>query len=429
MARAPLLGLLTALCFATVTMGLPLTGEDGKLSVSNIPPALFVSAALVLFLAQRQPLSRNVIRFFVAFNAAAMASFVIFQIRFGWEPNLVVLLFQNVQILFCLLLIWYARGHYEEFRRAVRAGIYCSALVIAYYGWSDLSAGEFISAFGMDDHSHAAVILTVEAYILLRYFGGATDLLLGLGLLVLSFLTLSRLPVFFLPAIFLVLLRRSPITAGVAAIGICVMAYFLLVAGDSIAQIFRVLNRVSSVEAISGEGSTTAHLYLLRSALQMKFSDLWTFVFGIGPGNFSKAITSLSPPAITQLEAVDPTLLIAARAGRAPLHSVPMQVLLDYNLALCLFFTYGVFRAADYLLRARSLIDVMFFFGLLGASTFYSLHNKPYFYLFVVTIAVFVTSEATTARAGPGRRHTPRASAAETPAYDPGISGSPGRTS
>jgi hypothetical protein len=131
---------------------------------------------------------------------------------------------------------------------------------------------------------------------------------------------------------------------------------------------------------------------LLKTALEIKFSDPWAFLFGIGPGNFSKALTSF-PVSVAEIEALDPQLVAFAREGRAPLHSMPMQILLDYTPVVFLAFTFCMLRAFRFLVRRRNLADLTFFLGFLLASTFYSLHNKPYFYL-VVTTAAWLISQA-----------------------------------
>ena len=45
-------------------------------------------------------------------------------------------------------------------------------------------------------------------------------------------------------------------------------------------------------------------------------------------------------------------------------------------------------RAIRYLVKSRRNLELLFFATLFAASMFYSLHNKPYFYLAIVTIAI-----------------------------------------
>src|SRR5215469_11158033 len=151
MRKLSFLGLLLVANFATANMGLPLGGEGGKFSISNIAPLLFIASALPLYMAQRKTVDRRIIWFFLVFNATSLLSFGIFLIRFRWEPNFLVLSFQNAAILFCLLLAWYGEWEPEDFYRAVRAGIYCSLLSIALWGWHDFVTARFQYSFGMDD--------------------------------------------------------------------------------------------------------------------------------------------------------------------------------------------------------------------------------------------------------------------------------------
>jgi hypothetical protein len=242
----------------------------------------------------------------------------------------------------------------------------------------------------MDDKSHASVLMCCEAYILIRFFGGTVDRIVGVGLYVATYLTISRLPVFFLPAILLALMRGSRYAALVTVIGTCVVAVLVVTLGDALKTIFVVYDRLSSVDTVTRSDSTAAHLLLLKSALEIKFSDPWAFLFGIGPGNFSKALTSF-PVSVADIEALDPQLVAFAREGRAPLHSMPMQILLDYSFVVFLLFVFYAMRTFRYLVRRGNLVDTTFFIGFLASATFYSLHNKPYFYLIVTTVALFLT--------------------------------------
>lgn len=391
--KVSLLGAVVTLAFATAGMGLPLAGEGAKFSAANIAPIIFTATAGLYFMAERRRVSYPFLWGFLTFNAAALLSFAAFLFRFQWAPNFFVLLFQDVEILFCTLLVSYGLNYPNQFRSAVRVGIYVSILPVAYFGLSDLRAGEPFSAFGMDDHSHTAVLFCCEAYILIRFCGGILDRLLAFLLFVLSFLTMSRLPVFFIPAIFLAFVNRSRASAIVAILVSCVLAAILVVHGDTVLKVFKVLDRLSSVATVSGEDSTSSHFYLLKAALEIKFEDLAAFLLGTGPGNFSQALTSFNPQSAVDLASIDPKLFADAQHGKAPLHSVVMQMLLDYNIAIFLLILILLAHVVSYLLRPGKMIHFAFFSGFLAASTFYSLHNKPYYYLVAVTAAVFILHE------------------------------------
>ena len=385
MRKAKVLASLVVLNFMTAGMGLPLTGEDGKLSGSNIMPVVFALVAGVFFFSERNTIDRRLLRFFLAFNVACCVSFLIFLARYAWDPNFPVLFFQDVEIVFCMLLWWFAQAHPEEFHAAVRTGILWSLPVAAAFAWYDIHTGEPWISFGMDDKSQAAVLMCCEGYILIRFFGGTFDRFIGIALYVATYLTISRLPVFFLPPILFALMRGSRYAAPVTIIGTCIVAVIVVTMGDTLQTIFAVYNRLSSVEALTGSSSNTAHLLLLQSALRMKFSDPWAFLFGIGPGNFSKALTSF-PISVAEIESLDPQLVAFAREGKAPLHSLPMQILLDYSFVVFLLFAFYLLRAFRFLLQRRNLSDILFFVGFLLASMFYSLHNKSYFYLIITTV-------------------------------------------
>ncbi|MDB6087308.1 MAG: hypothetical protein JWN85_92 [Gammaproteobacteria bacterium] len=392
MRKSGVLAALVVMTFMTAGMGLPLLGEGGKFSASNIMPVVFTAIAAVFFFRARNAVDRRLLWSLLLFNVACFTSFVLFLARFAWDPNFFVLLFQDLSILFCVLLWWYADDNPAEFRRAVRAGIFWSLPVAAVFAWYDSHTGAPWLSFGMDDKSQAAVLMACEAYILIRFFGGKLDRVVGVGLYVATYLTVSRLPVFFLPAILLALMRGSRYAAAITTVGVCLVVSALVIAGDAIKAIFGVYDRLASVEAVTDSGSTSAHLLLLKTALQIKFSDPMAFLFGIGPGNFSKALTSF-PVSVAEIEAIDPQLVAFAREGKAPLHSMPMQILLDYTPVVFFLFVYFVLRVFRFLARRRNLADLTFFFGFLAASTFYSLHNKPYFYLVATTAALLILQE------------------------------------
>jgi len=231
------------------------------------------------------------------------------------------------------------------------------------------------------------VLFCCQAFVLIRYYGRLLDHVLAGALMVFSFMTLSRLPVAFLPVIFLAVGLRSKFGAVAATLGVFGVVAAFLIVGDALSAIFRVIDRISSVDAVAGDDATSAHVLLLEQALLMKFTDLTTFIFGAGPGSFSKALISF-PLAHTQLDSIDPQLVSEARLGRAPMHSTPISMLLDYNIVIFCMLGYLLMRGLRQLLKWRAYLEIMFFGTLLAASVFYSLHNKPYLYLMVATIAL-----------------------------------------
>ena len=375
MRKGTLLATLVVANFATACMGLPLTGEGGKFAVANIGPIVFSALAGLLFFSTGASVDRRLAAFLLVFNLGCFASFALFMVRFGWDPNFPVLLFQDLEIVFCALLWWYGRSEPAQFRRAVRAGILCSIPVLAFFAWDDTHARLPWVAFGMDDKSQAAVLLCCEAYILIRFFGSGLDRLLGVALYLATFLTVSRMPVFFFPPIFLALCRGSRWAPVGAVIGVALVSVVLAKWGETIKELILVYDRLSSVSTVATDDSTTAHLLLLQSALRIKLSDPLTFLLGIGPGNFSNALMSF-PVSLTELQASDPEVVAYAFEGRAPLHSMTAQILLDYNLAVFLAYVCAVMQACRYLLRRRNVTDLAFFAALVLAASFYSLDRK-----------------------------------------------------
>jgi len=387
------MSLLLFATFATAGLGTGLT-EDAKLSLSNIMPALFVLFGTLPFLAGRRHVRKDVIGLLLFFNISCALSFLVFLVRFGWSPNFPVLFFQDVEIVFCILLVLHARQSWDEFEAVVRAGVYAAAFVALFSGWREHNDPNDFVRFGMDDKSQGSVFLCCLAYLLIRFFRKPLDCALGLGLFVVSFLTVSRLPVLFAPAIMSALIGRSRFGRVLGPALVAGLATTLVVYGDAVAKVFVVLDRLSSVQQVSGSDSTFAHLLLVQIAAAIKFSDPWALVLGIGPGNFSKALVTFAPPQTAEIARVDPLLMADAALGRAPLHSAVMQMLLDYNIVVFVILLYALSHAAIYLIRRRIYMDSLFFLCLLLAASFYSLHNKPYFFLLTTTIALFAVQRA-----------------------------------
>jgi hypothetical protein len=389
MRKVSALGLLVFANFATTGLGQSITGEGGKLSLSNLAPVLFVAIAGPCFLAEVKSVGKNIIGLFLLFNTCSLASFVLFMFRFGWEPNVPVLVFQDIEFIFVLLLVWYARRNYQEFLAVVKAGTICSALAAVLYGVAQFGRKDVLNiiTFGMDDKSQAAALFCCQAYILLRFFDGVITRIVAAGLLAMSMMTLSRLPALFLPILLITLSVRTRygFLLAAATVGGVVVAF--LTAGDVIATVFKAVDRLDSVDRFSGGDATSAHLLLIKSALEMKFNDFATFFLGTGPGNFSMALTSF-PIDIHELESLDPALMDDARVGKAPMHSTPISLLLDYNIAIFALLVFLALRSVRYLLTIRHYLDLSFFVTLFGASMFYSLHNKPYFFLAIATVAI-----------------------------------------
>lgn len=410
MRKSSILFLILVVVYMTAGLGESII-PGGKLAVSNLVPLIFIAVAALFFFSRRNTIDARILWFVLLFNLSCVASFVIFLFKYQWVPNFPVLFFEDTELMFCVLLWWFGTEEPAAFRAAVKWGILLSLPVSVAYGLQQLhSGGTALVTYGMDDKSQGAVLLCCEAYVLIRFFGSKVNRLAGAALYVASFLTISRLPVFFLPAIFLGLLRRSRFAALMTFVAAGAVAYVLVTAGDAVKETFVVYNRLSSVQVITGSDSTDAHLQLLKTAFEIKFTEPLAFVFGIGTDNFSKALLTV-PAGMEKLESLDPELVAFALEGKAPLHSTTMQMLLDYNIGFFLLFAFFLLRTFRFLIRRRNLADLGFAFGLFVAACFYSLHNKPYFYLYVATVALLIVAETSEAATEVGEGHHPGESA------------------
>ncbi len=385
-----IMGLLVGINFATVGLGKYIDGENGKLAISNISPVLFILFALPSFLIVRKAFPKRLLTSLLCFNAFAWLSFLIFTFKYGWPPNFLVLFFQEIEIAFAFLLIWYGRSHFAEFSTAARWGTLCSVLISSWYGIQQITVvGALFLLFGMDDKSQAAVLFCCQAFFLVRYFGRPLDLAAAAILVLWSLFSLSRLPILFVPVIFLAVAKRSPLTAAAAALAGFGAIAAVFSTGVSVDQVFKILDRIQSIEAIASDSSNSAHLLLFESGLQLKFTDPYAFFAGIGPGNFARALTSF-PISKGELEAVDPLLIEKARVNRAPLHSTPLSALLDYSLPIFLALAYLLAKSFRHLSRSGHQLEFLFFLTLFTASMFYSIHNKPYVFLVCAAIVVML---------------------------------------
>lgn len=414
MRKSTVLALSLVVVFMTAGMGLPIV-EGGKLAVSNLTPLVFIGAAALFYLSREKTVDRRLAWFFLLFNVSCVASFVIFLVKYEWTPNFPVLFYDDAEILFCVLLWWFGTESPDAFRSAVKLGLWGSIPVSILFGLHELHNGLLAFYDGMDDKSQGAVLLCSEAYVLIRFFGTKPGRLAGVCLYVSSFLTVSRLPVFFFPAIFLGLMRRSRLGAFVTLAAMFAAAYVMIASGNAVKESFAVYQRLSSIQEIEGSGSTQAHLELIKTALEIKFTEPLAFVFGTGPDNFSKALFT-KPESVDKLEALDPVLVAAAVEGQAPVHSTTLEMLLDYNIGIFLIFAFLLARAFHFLIQRRNLTDFFFASGFLLASTFYSTEHKPYFFLYVATVAVLIATEEPAAvlhpEAGTGEPAEPAGSVA-----------------
>jgi hypothetical protein len=392
MRKMSIMGFLVGVNFATVGLGQYIDGENGKLAISNISPVLFLMFALPSFLLARRAVPRQLLAFLLCFNALAWLSFMIFTFKYGWPPNFPVLYFQEIEIVFSFLLIWWGRSHFAEFVDAARWGTICSVLISSWYGFQQITVvGALFLLFGMDDKSQAAVLFCCQAFFLVRYFGRPLDLTAAAILLLWSLFSLSRLPILFLPVIFIAVAQRSPFIATASAAAAIGTVVAIFSSGVSVDQVFKIIDRVQSIEAIAADSSNSAHLLLFESGLQIKFMDPYAFFAGIGPGNFARALTSF-PISKAELEAVDPILIEKARVNRAPLHSTPLSALLDFSLPVFLVLAYLLAKSFRHLARSGLHVELLFFLTLFTASIFYSIHNKPYVFLLCAAMVVMFDS-------------------------------------
>ena len=68
------LGMLAFLNFATAGLGKSIAGDDGKFSISNLAPLLFVAIAGPCFLVEVKSVQKNIVGFFLLSGALGLVA-------------------------------------------------------------------------------------------------------------------------------------------------------------------------------------------------------------------------------------------------------------------------------------------------------------------------------------------------------------------
>lgn len=260
-----------------------------------------------------------------------------------------------------------------------------------------LILGNPFSGFGFDDKSHAVFLLSFYSFISLRLLKSNMKYIISIGFLILSLLTISRLVVIF--AVLYLIILIPNIVRNIKASKSYMSLYFKIIFISLVVivgtmfinnnkDIFKIFERVNSIETIQNTDSTSAHLMLIKLGLLLKFDNISNIIFGVTPGGFSSALYN-SDINLLEFAATDPGAYKVMVKGDAPMHSTHTSIFAEFPLPFFiayLFLLWGIFKS---LFKNKLWLELFFYLGFLGSAMFYSTHNELVFYsilIFYITI-------------------------------------------
>lgn len=252
------------------------------------------------------------------------------------------------------------------------------------YGLYDMKiVGHYYSAYMFDDKSHVVIFFTFLAFFLLSGHPTKLELALSVGYFALIFTTGSRFSVILMPfyvaALYIMLLKNArdvkakAIIAGVLTVLLLLGAVYVI----THPQYFAVLERLKR-----GGVSNTSHLMLVVYALKLKFSNIFIFLLGAGPGTFSDLLVNT----VMDLSAIarDGGSLNYIAAGLLPVHSSHVELFLDFSLfgfivyvKFCLEILTGQFKSKNW-------HDMLFYIAFIGVEMLYSTFHELLFYVIML---------------------------------------------
>ncbi|WP_316801211.1 hypothetical protein [Pedobacter frigidisoli] len=386
--KIKLVGGMLCLCFLLMSFGFSITGGEGKLAISNLVQVMTIVSLISAGFLRLFDLKILFMFFFLTF-IGILNSF--FCYNFPGKP--LVIVFMLFSVAFLLLSYRFLTNCVSQklFESTVRYLILLSVPIYLILGYLDYKEGLTMISYGMDDKSHATIILCFCSFISLTVFKKGAYLL-SFFFIFLSIFTTSRLTVVFFPFLIFAMFYKIKRDSGIKMM--VFVALFLLVPAVVYLIIillknsdsFLLFQRVSSSDSINDD-SSSAHSMLIAKGIELKLESWNNFLFGISPGAFSDVLIR-SDIDYSKIESIDPQFIQFARLGKAPVHSTHIAFFSEYSLPIFIFYVFGIFRITKELYLNKLFIDLLFWFGFLASITFYSSHNKMYFYVVLVYLCV-----------------------------------------
>ncbi|HAR1427710.1 hypothetical protein ABXM06_10920 [Enterococcus faecium] len=396
------------LFFIILSIGM-LTGNvrlAGRMAMSNV----FQIMGFVIILPVALKYLRNKDYIFIIgyILSSLFANLYVFS-RYLVKPNITHFIFFLINIFTIIFFLRYSEKVKEVkfLITTYKVGI----LILIVYLLFQMVVEYFIEhhgylSFGFDDKSHAVMICSFGAFFCLRWFKSIFRYILSAVFVILSLLTASKLAIVFVLfwgiALFLTrkqlsrIIRNNTDGLGLLRFYISVLLLISIIFGllfffyknsDS----FYIFDRLRDDNLSSGEisGSTESHLLLIWYGLESKFKDIVTFLFGIGPGNFSNFIFSnMSNIDYSKFQFLDPTGFVAISQGRMPMHSVHFSILSEFPIFIFVSYVWLFVSILKESICKKEYIMVLFFLSFIITTTFYSTHNEMIYYFIVLYFVI-----------------------------------------
>ena len=272
-------------------------------------------------------------------------------------------------------------------------------LYLSYMGAVDIFLkGAPYSYFGFDDKSHAVIVLCFYAFVSLTLMKSNMKFIVSIAFMILGFLTGSRLVFIFLLFYILPILvklfsiKRAKryldfyFRVSLGALILFGVTYLII----NNPQLFKVLERVSSDNGASAD-STQAHLYLIKYGILLKASNIFNFVFGVTPGGFASVLAD-SKINFSEFGLIDPRGYAKIFTGETPMHSTLFSFFTEFSLIHFIFYVCLLVFIVKGLVRNKYRTELLFFVGMLIATTFYSSNNEMFFY-FILFYLIGIVSK------------------------------------
>ena len=377
----------------------------GRFAISNIAQILFFFLMIPFF---QSMVSKKQFVFTLFFIASIIYSMAASTIYYGYSPKIFHAIFFTLCLLYVFKIYTIRRKPkpLHAMMSAYKLSVIIVLLYMSLYAAYDLSQNHRMLFYGFDDKSHAIFLGFFYSFIVFCFGQSPKHLIVSLAFFFLSLMTMSRLAVIFLPFYLFVFLkifyqnftgieRKTTQTKLIKYVLFLLVflafiftgVYFIVHYSDAIFDVFKLLERVKSIDSVQKSGSTIAHLYLIELAISLKFENISNFIFGISPGGFSDAIASSSID-LSGLAIIDPQAYELIFEGLTPIHSVHASFFLEFSIVFFLCYLLFITSTFYLLIRRKHWIVLMFYFPFMASITFYSTHNELLFYNILVFIMI-----------------------------------------
>lgn len=377
----------------------------GRLAISNV---LQVISLLFLIPAISKVFTLKDILVYIGMILSLFITDYFVFLWFGITPKYIYLAFFSLMIFVLQYFILLAKKNvYYTFFLEVMKKLLFFVLIyfIIYASYEFVVQHHQYLRLGFDDKTHACILSAFFAFFSLKESSGVSKYIYSFTFMLLSLLTISRLSIIFLALFvlaiatsfsdFMTIIRRNDDGYGIARfylgilsllIVVCITAFLFIKNYSS----FGVFNRVSS----GSSGSTQGHMLLIKYGVRAKFTNIGTFLLGIGPGDFASFVTRINSTVDTsEFARTDPTGFAALCRGTMPMHSVHFSIFSEFPLIIFLAYVWLNIKIIYSLVKGRLNIDLLFFVAFTTSITFYSSHDELFYYLIMIYLIMISFSE------------------------------------